>query len=87
MNKINSHRAGLALGTFFGLVHAVWAIAVATGIAETKLSYLLNLHFLTNPFDTISFAVGDAILLIIVAIITGYIWGVVFGFIWNRFAR
>ena len=86
MNKLNPHRTGLAVGVFVGLVHLVWAVFVSLGLAAGKLKFLLGLHFLNVPFDTLSFSWGGGLVLIVLSSIGGYIMATVFSFVWNKVA-
>ena len=87
MNKLHPHKTGLALGSFFGLVHIVWALTVSMGFAASYLSFIFGLHFLSMPFEVQAFSWGKALMLIIVASVMGYILGQIFAFLWNRFTR
>ena len=74
------------MGTFIGLVHLVWALFVAMGIAADKIKFALGMHFLSVPFQVLPFSWKGALMLIVLSSISGYIVGVVFSFIWNKVA-
>ena len=84
MAKSNKNKLGLTLGIFAALLHLVWAISVAVGIAQTYLDWILPMHFIGNVFDFATFNIVNAIILIILAFIGGYICGWVLGYIYEK---
>lgn len=86
MNRIHPHSLGLALGIFLALFHAIWSVLVFLGIAQSMMDTILNLHMIV-PFITIAdFSLVNAVLLVIVTGIIGYVFGWLLGVIWNRYA-
>jgi hypothetical protein len=83
MKKLSEHQTGIALGAFFGLMHAVWALDVYLGFAQTWLDFMLGLHFLENPFVVSAFDLQKAAVLVMVTTIVGYVAGFVFAKVWN----
>ena len=83
MNKINPHKAGIALGAFAGVWHLVWSTLVAFGVAQPVLNWILGLHMVESVSYVSAFSLGTAIMLIVVTSIIGYIGGWVLGTIWN----
>ena len=84
MGSLNKNQVGLAVGGLLGLVHLVWALLVAVGLAQSLLDFIFGLHFLRNPYTVELFRFGTAILLVIVTAIVGYVFGWLFAMIWNR---
>ena len=82
--KLNPHRTGLALGAFGALVHIVWVGAVAVGFAQTWLDFVLSMHFLSNPYRISAFNGGQAVMLVVIAGVLGYVFGNVFSVVWNK---
>ena len=76
-------KVALIVGCFFGLLHAVWALVVALGTAQTFMDWIYSLHFLTNPFRVADFNLATAIILVIVTFVFGYILGWVFAYLWG----
>lgn len=83
MKKLSEHQTGLALGAFVGLAHAVWALVVSLGFAQTWLDFVLGLHFLENPFVVSAFDLTKAVMLVAVTAGVGYVAGFVFAKVWN----
>lgn len=81
--KLNEQKTALTLGTFAGVMHAVWSLLVALGLAQTLLDWVYWLHFLQNPFKVRQFDIATAAMLVVIASIVGYIVGLVFATIWN----
>ncbi len=81
---MNPNKTGLALGGLMGLLHFVWGLFVAFGIAQILLDLIYSLHFLNNPFTVQSFNVVLWLTLIAVTTIVGYVFGYVFAIIWNK---
>ncbi len=83
MKKLSEHQVGLTFGAFFGLAHAVWALVVYLGFAQTWLDFVLGLHFLENPFVVSAFDMQKAVMLVAVTAGVGYVTGLVFAKVWN----
>ena len=83
MQKVHSHKVGLVFGGLFALGHALWALMVFLGFAKPLLDFIFCLHFLRVQFDIPPFDLGNAIMLVIVTGIIGYIIGRVFCVLWN----
>lgn len=81
--KISPHAFGMMFGAFLGLVHAGWALLVATGLAQGLLDWIFGLHFLRNPYMVYPFELGTAVMLVIVTSVVGYVGGWVLGSLWN----
>lgn len=80
---INPNRAGLILGVFLGLFHLLWAVLVATGIAQPMMDLIFKLHFLNNPFTLTEFDALLALGLVVLTFVVGYILGLVLALLWN----
>lgn len=83
MNQVRSHNVGLVFGGMLAIWHALWAIMVLIGLAKPFLDWILGLHFLNfnysvNPFDFL-----NALTLVIVTGVIGYIMGYICGWLWN----
>lgn len=81
---INKNSAGLILGSFLGGFHLIWAILVATGVAQPLLDWVLSLHFLNNPYRVGAFDVGTAAMLVIFTFAVGYVAGFCLAFLWEK---
>ena len=81
------HKIGTTLGLFFALIHAVWEVLIALGVAQSLMDWKLSMHSLNNTFHVSPFSLGSAIELVIMAYIGGYILGAVFATIYNKFNK
>lgn len=84
---MSEHTAGMVVGSLFGILHAVWALFVASGFAQVYLNWIYGLHFLTNPFKVAPFDFGTAAMLVIVTSLVGYVVGWVLAVLWNMTAK
>lgn len=83
--KLNQHKAGFTLGLFFSGMHAVWSILVALGFAQTLMNWSLSLHMMSsNAISIAPFSLTNAVTLIIVTGIIGYVLGYAFATLWNK---
>ena len=82
MASINKNQLGLTIGVFAALCHLVWLVAVAIGI-QKFVDWILLLHSIQLNLTLTSVVILNAVLLIVIAFIGGYIFGWVFAAIWN----
>ena len=87
MGIINANKAGLMLGTLMGGWHFLWAILVATGLAQALLNFIFWMHFISPPYKVGAFSAEIALILIAVTTTLGYAIGYVAALIWNRIQR
>lgn len=83
MQKLNGKHVGLAVGSFTALCHLVWAILVGFGGAKPVVDFVLGLHHLSIPYVITPFNVGQAVTLVILTFVGGYVAGWIFTVIWN----
>ena len=83
MNLLNKNKTGFAVGLFYALFHAVWALMIAAGIAESFLDWVLSLHSLTVGFTVHPFGLVRCVLLVLYAFTAGYALGWSFAWIFN----
>ena len=84
---LNKNKTGLVLAIFFALLHLVWALIVGLGVAKQAIDWILPLHFIDMLVGVTTFSWVNAILLVVLAFIGGYIIGWVFAWIWNMVAK
>jgi hypothetical protein len=87
MAKIKGHKSALAIGLFVAALHAIWAILVAVGIGQAYLNWILPLHFVSSMFTVIEFSFLNALALVIMAFVGGYIGTWLFIWIWNAIKK
>lgn len=78
MKSKNQHRVALALGYFAAVVHLIWILMVAGNVAQPFLNWVLGLHMVANPVMVGQFQWGNAIMLLIMTFIVGYLAGWIF---------
>jgi len=83
---MSKNKLGLVVGSFLAIFHLVWSVAVAitpSGV-QSFMNWIFNIHHLSLPMAIITpFVVSNAIILIIVTFIMGYIFGWVLAALFN----
>ena len=82
MAELNKSQVGLTIGIFAAVCHLVWTLAVAIGI-QKAVDWILLLHSIKLDVVLTSVVILNAIILIVLAFIGGYIFGWVFAAIYN----
>lgn len=82
-NALSAHSVGLAFGGILGLWHFMWAVLVATELAQPLFSWILALHMIALPVTILPFSLATAFTLVVVTSLIGYAVGYVFATIWN----
>lgn len=77
---MNKNEAGLIFGTFLAVIHAVWSlfVAIIPGPLQSFLNWVLSLHCLEPFMQITQFNFMNAVILVILVFVMGYIMG--FGF-------
>ena len=84
MTHVGPQKSGLVLGSLVGGWHFLWVIAVAVGWGQPLIDFIFWMHFLKPVFVVEPFAIGRAIVLILVTAAIGYFVGLVGAVLWNR---
>ena len=77
---MHKNHFGLALGSLFALLHAVWLLAVAV-IPEPLYNFIhwvLTLHHVDFSFNILPFSLTKAVILVAMTFVFGYIIGWLF---------
>ncbi len=80
---VNTHKLGLTLGGFAGIIHIVWVLLVGLGWAGPLLAFIYRIHFIDFSFAIAEFSFGNAITVIVLASLVGYVSGNIVGLLWN----
>lgn len=83
MNTLHPHTTGLALGSLFAVLHFLWAIAVAVGLAQPVMDFIFRMHMVTPVLTVEPFSIARAVVLIILTFVVGYVVGWLFATAWN----
>ncbi len=86
-DEINKNKLGLVAGIFLAILHAFWAIIVAVGVAQTSLDWIFPMHFVNSTFSVATFNIGNALILIVLAFVGGYVSGWIFACLWNFISK
>jgi hypothetical protein len=84
---MNKNRVGLVVGSFLAVVHLVWGVLIALGLAQPLMDFVYSLHSLNNPFTVAPFDFMHSIGLVVVTFLVGYIFGYVFATLWHKIHR
>jgi len=89
MAKLDKNQAGLMFGVFLALIHLVWAILVFAipALLQKFLDRIFNLHAIEPILKLTTMTIMNAVLLVIMTFISGYIFGFVFAWVWNMKAK
>ena len=82
--KCDKQKVAMITGLFVGGMHLVWALIVATGLAQSLMDFIYGLHFLNNPFTVNPFDLTNAIILVLLTTVVGYIAGWAGTWLWNK---
>ncbi len=85
--KLNPSKTAMVLGAFAGLWHIVWGLLVLLGWAGALQSWILDLHFLNNPFTVQPFDPVKWVTMVVVTAVVGYGFGYVFAILWNKIQK
>lgn len=83
-HELSVKKTALTLGSFAALLHLVWSLLVALGLAQGLLNWRLGMHFINLPLTIAQFDAMNAVLLVILAFVGGAVIGTVFATIWNK---
>jgi len=75
------------MGVMAGAFHAMWALLVACGWAQTVIDFVLRIHFITPIYVVAPFDWVLAAELIAATTASGYIIGAGFALMWNWCVR
>ncbi len=78
-----TQKIALVVGKFCALLHVIWAVLVALGVGQTYLDFIFSLHFIGNVYTVASFNFLNALVLIVMAFVGGYLATLLFFAIWK----
>jgi hypothetical protein len=76
--KSKENKIALTVGLFAAVLHAIWALMVAIGVGQMYLDWILPLHFISNLYLVMSFNLLNALFLVIMAFLGGYVASLLF---------
>lgn len=82
-DHVSAHKIGLVGGFVLSGFHVLWAILVATGLAQMLYDFVLWAHMIHLQIVIGPFEVMAALVLIVMTFVVGYAIGWVIGKVWN----
>jgi len=83
VEHIRVNRSGLTLAVVLAGVHLIWIVLVATGAAQPLLDFIFRIHMMEADTAVGEFAIGPAVLLLLVTAAVGYGVGASLAAVWN----
>jgi hypothetical protein len=83
MVRVNPLLAGLAFAAFALLIHLMWAVLVAAGLAQPLVDFVFHVHFLGPALKVAPFELQTAIMLLGYAVTAAFVGGALLAFSWN----
>jgi hypothetical protein len=87
MKHLCKNSLGLVVGTIFGVIHLLWAVAVAAKIAKPMMDWVLSMHFVNFPYVIAEFELAKAAMLVVMTFVVGYVVGWLFAAVWNLYCK
>ena len=84
---LNKNKSGLILGTFAALLHVIWSVIVALGIAKDIVNFIASLHFFNMTFTIQQFNLGVSLILVALTFVVGYLIGFIFASVVNFYNK
>lgn len=81
---LSVQKTGYVMGAFLGGFHFVWALLVATGVAQPFMDWIFWLHHIKPVYQIEAFELLKAVTLVIVTGLIGFVYGSAFAWIWNK---
>lgn len=72
------NKIAIAVGLFFAALHALWAGLVALGVGQTVMDWIFPMHFIDSLYTVLTFNFVNALLLVAMAFVGGYLATVLF---------
>ncbi len=85
--KLNAGKTALVVGSFVSFMHFVWLAMVWSGLGQAYLDWILGLHQVSLSIRVLPFNLTNAVILLVVTFVAGYLMGWVFACIWNRLIK
>ena len=81
--EMNKNKAGLVGGIFLGAAHLVWALAIAISpsLMQSLLDFIFRVHFISNGWQLSAFNFVEAVFLVVITFLVGYIIGWLFALV------
>ena len=86
---LNKNKIGLVAGSFLAVIHAIWVltIAIMPNVLQNFLDWVFQLHFLKPLYVITPFNLKDAIFLVVLTFVVGFIFGWIFTGLYNLLSK
>lgn len=81
----DSNSWGMIVGVFMGGFHLLWALLIASGLAQPLMDWIFGLHMIQPVYVIAPFNILTAITLVVVTFVVGYVMGSVLALICHAF--
>ncbi len=83
MAKLKGNKIALVVGLYVAAIHAIWALLIGIGVAQSYLDWIFPLHFINNLFTITAFSWISAFALVVMAFVWSYAVAWLFVLLWN----
>jgi hypothetical protein len=83
----NPNKVGLVVGALIGGWHLLWVLLVLLHWAQPLIDFVFWAHMIQPIYVIKSFNPLAALTLIVITALTGYVFGLVGGIVWNKLHR
>lgn len=81
--QLCKNRCGLMFGVLLSACHLLWLILVLAGVAQIVLDWMLKMHLVTLTYSILDFNYLNALMLLVMTFVCGYVGGFVLAAILN----
>lgn len=81
--NLSKSRLGLMFGVLLAACHLGWLLLVLTGVAQTVLDWVLEMHLMSFTYSLLDFNYLSALILLVMTFVAGYVFGFVLAAILN----
>lgn len=85
--SVDQNKAGLAFAALIGGCHLVWALLVLTHTAQPVIDFIFWAHMIRPIYIIAPFNPLAALVLLILTSLSGYLFGSIGAFVWNKIHR
>lgn len=80
----NKNKVGIVFGAVLGGFHLMWSLLIFVGVAQMVLDFVFWAHMIYLPIVVGPFNLVAAVTLVVFTAVSGYVFGYVGAWAWNR---